>query len=59
VALGVTTAVVVQAFLNMSVVLGMIPPKGIPLPMLSYGGSSLASTLILLGVLQSVGEHTG
>ncbi len=58
-ALGVTTAVVVQAFLNMSVVLGMIPPKGIPLPMLSYGGSSLASTLILLGVLQSVGEHTG
>ncbi len=58
-ALGVTTMVVVQAFMNMSVVLGMAPTKGIPLPMISYGGSSLLSTLILLGILQSVGEHSG
>lgn len=58
-ALGVTTMVVVQAFVNMSVVLGMTPTKGIPLPMISYGGSSLLSTLILLGILQSVGEHSG
>ena len=41
--------VVVQGFINMSVVLGMMPTKGIPLPMISYGGSSLLSTLALLG----------
>lgn len=58
-ALGVTTVIVFQAFINMSVVLGLAPTKGIPLPMISYGGSSLLSTLISLGLLQSVGEHSG
>jgi len=58
-ALGVTTMVVVQAFMNISVVLGMGPTKGIPLPLMSYGGSSLINTLISLGILQSVGEHSG
>jgi cell division protein FtsW len=57
-ALGVTAMVVVQAFVNISVVLGMAPTKGLPLPMISYGGSSLLSTLVALGVLQSVGEHS-
>ena len=50
---------VVQAFINMSVVLGMMPTKGIPLPMISYGGSSLLSTLALLGILMNVTEHAG
>jgi cell division protein FtsW len=58
-ALGVTVVVVVQALINMSVVLGMMPTKGIPLPMVSYGGSSLLSTLALLGILMNVGEHAG
>jgi cell division protein FtsW len=58
-ALGVTAVVVVQGFVNMSVVLGMIPTKGIPLPMISYGGSSLVSTLALLGILMNVSEHAG
>jgi cell division protein FtsW len=58
-ALGATVAVVVQAFINMSVVLGMMPTKGIPLPMISYGGSSLLSTLALLGILMNVAEHAG
>ena len=58
-ALGVTAAIVVQAFINMSVVLGMAPTKGIPLPMISCGGSSLFSTLTSLGILLSVGEHSG
>jgi cell division protein FtsW len=58
VALGVTAMVVVQAFVNISVVLGMAPTKGLPLPMISYGGSSLLSTLVSLGILQSVGEHS-
>lgn len=57
VALGVTTVVVFQALINISVVLGLVPTKGIPLPMISYGGSSLLSTLICLGMLQSVAER--
>ncbi len=59
VALGVTAMVAVQAFMNISVVLGMVPTKGIPLPLVSYGGSSLLSTLASLGILQSVGDHSG
>ena len=51
--------IVVQAFMNMSVVLGMVPTKGIPLPMISYGGSSLLSTLVSLGMLLSVSEQSG
>ena len=54
-----TVVVVVQGFINMSVVLGMMPTKGIPLPMISYGGSSLLSTLALLGILMNVSEHAG
>jgi cell division protein FtsW len=59
IALGVTSMVVVQALMNMSVVLGMAPTKGIPLPMISYGGSSLLSTLASMGLLLSVSEQTG
>jgi cell division protein FtsW len=58
-ALGVTTMLVVQAFFNMSVVLGMVPTKGIPLPMISFGGSSLLVTLASLGILLNVAEHAG
>lgn len=59
IALGVTSSIVIQALINMSVVLGMGPTKGIPLPMISAGGSSLMSTLICLGMLLSVSEHSG
>jgi cell division protein FtsW len=58
-ALGVTIVVVVQALMNISVVLGMMPTKGVTLPMLSYGGSSLLSTMVLLGMLMNVSEHAG
>ena len=58
-ALGVTLSVVVQAFINMSVVLDMAPTKGFPLPLISFGGSSLLSTLTSLGMLLSVSEHEG
>ena len=58
-ALGLTVIVVVQGFMHMSVVLGMMPTKGIPLPMISFGGSSLLSTLTCLGILLNVSEHAG
>jgi cell division protein FtsW len=58
-ALGVTVVVVVQGLMHISVVLGMMPTKGIPLPMISYGGSSLVSTLMSLGILMNVSEHAG
>ncbi|MGH9629072.1 MAG: FtsW/RodA/SpoVE family cell cycle protein [Bryobacteraceae bacterium] len=58
-ALGMSISVVAQAMINMSVVLDLTPTKGIPLPMISYGGSSLLSTLTSLGLLLSVSERSG
>lgn len=58
-ALGITTVIVVQALINMSVVLDLAPTKGIPLPMISSGGTSLLSTLLSLGMLLSISEHAG
>jgi cell division protein FtsW len=56
-ALGLTTMVAAQAFVNMSVVLGLLPTKGIPLPFVSAGGSSLLINLIGMGVLLNVSQH--
>jgi len=53
-AVGITSMVALQAFINMSVVLGKMPTKGIPLPLVSYGGSSLFFTLICVGVLLNI-----
>ena len=53
-AVGITSMVVVQAFINISVVLGIMPTKGIPLPFVSYGGSSLFVTLACVGVLLNI-----
>lgn len=56
-ALGLTLMVVVQAFVNMSVVLGLMPTKGMPLPLVSHGGSSLLVNLLALGVLLNISQH--
>jgi cell division protein FtsW len=56
-ALGVTTMVVGQALINLSVVLGLMPTKGIPLPFVSYGGSSLLGMLLATGVLLNISQH--
>ena len=56
-AVGLTTMVVFQAFFNISVVLGLLPPKGIPLPFVSAGGSSLLINLIGMGILLNVSQH--
>jgi cell division protein FtsW len=56
-ALGLTTMVAVQAFVNISVVLGLMPTKGIPLPFISNGGSSLLINLLGMGILLNVSQH--
>jgi cell division protein FtsW len=56
-AAGLTLAVVLQAFINMSVVLGLLPAKGIPLPLISAGGTSLVLTLLALGLVMNVSQH--
>jgi cell division protein FtsW len=56
-AIGLTTMVAFQAFFNISVVLGLVPPKGIPLPFVSYGGSSLLINLVGMGILLNVSQH--
>ena len=56
-ALGLTSMVVVQAFFNISVVLGLLPTKGIPLPFVSFGGSSLLMSMIGMGILLNVSQY--
>ena len=56
-AVGLTTMIALQAFINVSVVLGLMPTKGIPLPFVSAGGSSLLVSLAGMGVLLNVSQH--
>jgi cell division protein FtsW len=56
-AVGITSMVVVQAFINISVVLGLMPTKGIPLPFISYGGTSLFVTMACVGVLLNISKQ--
>jgi len=53
-ALGITMMLVLQAFVNISVVLGLLPTKGIPLPFFSYGGSFMLSCWLAIGILALV-----
>ena len=55
--MGIVTAIVAQALFNISVVLSLVPTKGIPLPFISYGGSSLVPTLAAVGILLNVSQH--
>jgi cell division protein FtsW len=56
-ALGITAMVLCQALINFAVVLGMVPTKGIPLPFVSYGGSSLLVMLLATGVLLNISQQ--
>jgi cell division protein FtsW len=56
-ATGLTAMIAGQAFVNISVVLGLVPTKGIPLPFVSYGGSSMLASLIAMGILLNITQH--
>jgi cell division protein FtsW len=53
-AFGITAGILIQAFFNISVVLALVPTKGITLPFISYGGTSLFIMLVLIGVLLNI-----
>jgi cell division protein FtsW len=53
-AFGITATILLQAFFNMSVVLSLVPAKGIPLPLISYGGTSMICTLASIGILLNI-----
>lgn len=56
--LGLVTVIVTQALFNISVVLSLLPTKGIPLPFVSYGGSSLVPTLAAMGILLNISQQS-
>ena len=56
-AFGLTAMVSIQAFFNISVVLGLLPTKGIPLPFVSFGGSSLLISMIGMAILLNISQH--
>jgi cell division protein FtsW len=55
-AFGISTAILLQAFFNISVVLSLVPTKGIPLPLISSGGTSLFFTLANIGILLNISK---
>jgi cell division protein FtsW len=57
-AFGITATILIQAFFNVSVVLALVPTKGITLPFISYGGTSLFFTLASIGVLLNLSRET-
>lgn len=57
-ATGITTWIIAQAFINIGVNTGLLPVTGITLPLVSYGGSSILTTLIGIGILLNISKHT-
>ena len=58
IAVGVTTLIFLQTFVNVGMIIGLLPVTGIPLPFLSYGGSALIATFIGIALLQSIAVHS-
>jgi cell division protein FtsW len=56
--IGLTAGLVMQAMLNMSIVVNLVPTTGITLPLISYGGSSLVATCAAIGVLLNISQHS-
>jgi cell division protein FtsW len=58
VALGGTTLIVLQSLIHMGVCVGLLPTKGLPFPLLSYGGSSLIASFAVVGLILNVSQHS-
>ena len=58
-AAGITSSITVQAFLNMGVVVGILPTTGLPLPFFSAGGTSVSITMAAMGVLMNISRTAG
>ncbi len=57
-AAGISTSIMAQAFINMAAISGLLPLTGIPLPFISYGGTSLVVTMASIGVLLNISRYT-
>lgn len=57
-AAGIATGIMTQAFVNMAAISGLLPLTGVPLPFVSYGGTSLAVMLASTGILMNISKHT-
>lgn len=57
--IGIITGIVVQALFNISVVISIVPAKGIPLPFISYGGTSVLVTMLAVGILLNISQSGG
>jgi cell division protein FtsW len=57
-AFGISTLFALQILLNLAVVMGMMPTKGLPLPFISYGGSAVVMSLLMTGILLNIGRRT-
>jgi cell division protein FtsW len=58
-AVGITSALILQALLNRAVIVAVSPPTGVTLPFISYGGSSMVTSLAAIGILLSIGRYSG
>jgi len=58
VAAGLTVWLIAQAFINIAAMLNLIPLTGIPLPFISYGGTSLLASMVAIGILQNISRYT-
>ncbi|MBR0519687.1 FtsW/RodA/SpoVE family cell cycle protein, partial [bacterium] len=56
-AIGCTLMITLQAFMNIGIVIGILPCTGIPLPFISYGGTSLIVTLSMMGILFNISQY--
>jgi len=58
-AFGITLVILLEAVVNVGVVVGLLPTKGLALPFLSYGGSALIAVLVQVGILTALSRMTG